>query len=198
MMVDVEVRRFGLERKVAELATRLGLPVVTTLLGRGLLADPQAPLGGTYLGVAGDPAITDRVEGSDALLLLGVVPCDTNFGISVRDIDLRRTIQALDRRVTLGHHTYPDVPLDALVDALLARAPANATPLAHASVEYPRGLAADDAAIAPSDIARAINDLISNGKRYPIAADMACRRAWACRRRAASVRSRWWATALSR
>jgi indolepyruvate decarboxylase len=172
MMVDVEVRRFGLEHKVAELATRLGVPVVTTLLGRGLLADPGAPLAGTYLGVAGDPAISELVEGSDALLLLGVVLCDSNFAISVRDIDLRRTIQALDRRVTLGHHTYPDVPLDALVDALLARASRRAAPAARARIEYPCGLAADDAPIAPNDIAKAVNDLIAHGTRYAIAADM--------------------------
>ena len=33
LMVGVEVRRFGLEDKVAELARRLGLPVVTSFLG---------------------------------------------------------------------------------------------------------------------------------------------------------------------
>jgi indolepyruvate decarboxylase len=39
--------------KVAELARRLGLPVVTSFMGRGLLADQDAPLVGTYMGVAG-------------------------------------------------------------------------------------------------------------------------------------------------
>jgi indolepyruvate decarboxylase len=41
LMVGVEVRRFGLEEKVAELARRLGLPVVTSFMGRGLLAEPM-------------------------------------------------------------------------------------------------------------------------------------------------------------
>ncbi|MDX6748617.1 thiamine pyrophosphate-binding protein [Geminicoccaceae bacterium 1502E] len=82
LMVDVEVRRFGLEACVAELARRLAVPVVTTFMGRGLLAGADAPLAGTYLGVAGEPALTDLVEGSDALVLLGVILCDTNFGVS--------------------------------------------------------------------------------------------------------------------
>jgi indolepyruvate decarboxylase len=172
MMVGVEVRRFGLERKVAELATRLGIPVVTSLLGRGLLSGTDAPLLGTYLGVAGAPALTRRVEESDALLLLGVIVCDGNFGISEKHLDLRRTIQALDRRVTLDHHTYPDVPLAELVDALLARVPATAGRQRFDRPVYPRELVADDAAIAPDDIARAVNDSLAEGPRYPVVADM--------------------------
>ena len=172
MMVGVEVRRFALEAKVAALATRLGVPVVTSILGRGLLADAQAPLAGTYIGVAGAPELTALVENSDALLLLGVIIADTNFGVSAQQIDMRRTIQALDERVTLGYHTYPGLPLAALVDALLARefAPRAVAPIA--PPVYPRGLVADDSPIAPNDIATAINDLMAASGRLPIAADV--------------------------
>ncbi|MBV8208455.1 MAG: indolepyruvate/phenylpyruvate decarboxylase [Burkholderiaceae bacterium] len=172
IMVGVEVRRFGLEAKVAELATRLGVPVVTSLSGRGLLADAASPLCGTYLGVAGTPEVTRLVEESDALLLLGVIVSDTNFGVSARHIDLRRTIQALDERVTLGYHVYPGLPLAALIDALLARASAPRRLLLLAPPAYPRGFVADDAPIAPTDIAVAVNDLMDSVGRFPIAADM--------------------------
>ncbi|MFO1071326.1 MAG: hypothetical protein U1E17_01175 [Geminicoccaceae bacterium] len=67
-------RRYGLEAKVAEPTRRLSIPVVTTFKGRGLLTGTGAPLAGTYLGVAGDPAVTTLVEESDGLLLLGVIP----------------------------------------------------------------------------------------------------------------------------
>jgi indolepyruvate decarboxylase len=172
MMVGVEVRRFALEARVAELATRLGVPVVTSILGRGLLVDTQAPLVGTYIGVAGTPELTALVENSDALLLLGVIIADTNFGVSARQIDMRKTIQALDERVTLGYHTYPGVPLAALVDALLARelVPRD-VPRIPAPV-YPRGLVADDSPITPNDIATAINDLMAATGRLSIAADV--------------------------
>ncbi len=80
------------------------------------------------------------VEESDALFLLGVILSDTNFGVSRRKIDLRRTIQALDRRVVLGYHLYPEIPLDALVDALLARVPAARRRFDVARPEHPRGL----------------------------------------------------------
>jgi indolepyruvate decarboxylase len=91
---------------VAELSRRLGLPVVTSFMGRGLLADADAPLVGTYMGVAGLPEVTELVETSDGLFLLGVIVCDTNFGVSASKIDLRKTIQALDEQVTIGYHTY--------------------------------------------------------------------------------------------
>lgn len=172
MMVGVEVRRFGLEGKVAMLARRLGIPVVTSVLGRGLLANADIPLLGTYLGVAGTREVTDLVEGSDALFLVGEIISDVSFGVSARRIDLRKTIQALDERVTLGYHTYPDIPLGAIVDALLQREFPARRALPVAPQAYPRGLAADDAAIAPDDIARGVNDLMASAGRLPIACDM--------------------------
>jgi indolepyruvate decarboxylase len=172
LMVDVEVRRFGLEDKVAELARRLALPVVTCFMGRGLLVNADAPLVGTYMGLAGDAETTRLVEDSDALVLLGVILSDTNFGVSRRKIDLRRTIQALDRRVTLGYHVYPDLPLGAVVDALLAKVPPSQQRFEVRKREYPYGLVADDQPIAPTDIARAVNDLMAAHGRLMIASDM--------------------------
>ncbi len=172
VLVDVEVRRYGLEAKVAELTRRLGIPVATTFMGRGLLSSTGAPLAGTYLGVAGDLAVTELVEGSDGLLLLGVILSDTNFGVNAGKLDLRRTMQALDRQVGMGFHQYRDIPLADLVEALLARA----VPLGRAAPApapgYPRGLVADEAAIAPDDIARGVNDLFARHGAMPIASDV--------------------------
>ena len=173
LMIGVEVRRFGLEEKVAELARRLALPVVTSLLGRGLLSDTDAPLLGTYIGVAGLPAIANLVEQSDALCLLGVIVSDTNLGVSSTHIDLRLAIQALNRQVTIGHHIYPEIPLGPLVDAMLARLPAQgAAAQRHAPATYPRNLPADAAAIQPLDIATAVNDLMGAHGKMPIATDI--------------------------
>jgi len=173
LMVDVEVRRFGLEARVVELARALRLPVVTTFMGRGLLSSPDAPLLGTYLGVAGDPAISALVEASDGLLLLGVILSDTNFAVSAGRLDLRRTVQALDREVRMNFHVWPDIPLADLVEALLARArPLGAGDLAASRKIYPKGLIEDDAPIAPMDVAIAVNDLFARHGAMPIAADM--------------------------
>lgn len=172
LMVGVEVRRFDLEAQVAALSRQLGIPVVTSILGRGLLAGHDAPLAGTYLGVAGDEAVTALVEDSDALLMLGVLVSDTNFGVSARQIDLRKAIHACDGEVTLGYHTYGHLPLGAVVRRLLERAPAARQMPTLAPPSYPHGMVADDAPIVPGDIARGVNDLMARHGVMPIAADM--------------------------
>ena len=173
LMAGVEVRRFGLEEKVARLSRNLGLPIVTSFMGRGLLVEHDAPLVGTYMGVAGIPEVTRLVEESDALFLLGEILSDTNFAVSESRIDLRKTIQALDGQVSLGYHTYADIPLAALVDRLLASAiepkPAR---IAACPQTFPTGLPDDDATITPTDIATAINDLMAEHGKLPIASDM--------------------------
>jgi indolepyruvate decarboxylase len=176
LMVGVEVRRYGLEARVAELAQRLRLPVVTSFMGRGLLAaSPAAPLG-TYLGRAGNPRIAALVEDADALLLLGVIFSDTNFGVSLQAIDLRRTIHAFDGAVSLGYHTYARVPLAALVETLLARLERHPLHAARAAVAPPAppptGLTPDDTPLTPLAIAAAVNDLMATHGRLPIAADV--------------------------
>ncbi|HMW56218.1 MAG TPA: indolepyruvate/phenylpyruvate decarboxylase [Accumulibacter sp.] len=172
LMVGVEVRRFGLEAKAAELARRLALPVVTSFMGRGLLAAANAPLMGTYLGIAGAPDVTTAVESSDGLFLLGVIISDTNFGVSDKKIDLRKTIQALDRRVTMGYHTYDAIGLESLVDALLARTVPSDRHFDVKKQDYPFDLPDDDAPLMPLDIATAVNDLMRDKGRMPIASDI--------------------------
>ncbi len=172
LMVGVEIRRYNLEDRVAEIARKLGFPVVTGFMGQGLLADAEAPLMGTYMGIAGTSKITRLVESSDALILLGVLLSDTNFGVSKKQIDLRQSIQALDGRVSLGHHIYPHIPLHALVDALLVRLKGRKDAKPIPKPVYPRNLKADDQPITPADIAKGVNDLMVKLGRMPMAVDV--------------------------
>lgn len=126
LLVGVEVRRYGLEPQVAELARRLAIPVVLNLMGQGLLAGQDVPMAGTYLGLAGDPQVAALVENSDGLLLLGVIVSDTDFAVSARRIDIRHAIHVFDGDVAMGHHVYHELPIAALVQALLERVAARA------------------------------------------------------------------------
>jgi indolepyruvate decarboxylase len=173
LMVGVEVRRYGLEERVAELARRLGVPVVTSFMGRGLLAHAQVPLIGTYLGLAGDPQVSEAVERSDALLLMGVIVSDTNFAVSARRMDLRQAIHVFDGNVALGHHVYHPLPISALVDALLLRVPRVDAPAALKGEGPVRhAVPADDTPVTPSDIAAAVNELLRQHGAMPLASDV--------------------------
>ncbi len=174
IVVDVEIRRYGVEDKIAALARKLNIPLVTTFMGRGLLEKADDVVAGTYLGAAGDPAITRLVEDADLLLMLGVILSDTNFALSNRAPDPRRTIMASSCEVQIGHHVYRDMPLADLIGALEGRAtpqaPRDRLPRQHSV--YPRGLPAADQPIAPSDIATAINDLFDRHGKMPMTSDI--------------------------
>ena len=143
LMVGVEIRRYGLEQEVALLSRKLGIPVATTFMGKGLLAGQPVDLRGTYMGIAGEQSLTDLVESSDGLFLLGVLLSDTNFGISEKKIDLRKTVLACDGSVSLGFHVYQNIPLQELVLNLNSKLADRPQPEV-ARFEHPKGLELTD------------------------------------------------------
>jgi indolepyruvate decarboxylase len=172
LMVGVEVRRFGLEKLVGELARRLHVPVVTSFMGRGLLAQGDTPVLGTYMGIAGQPDLTHLVEESDCLLLFGVILSDTNLGVSEQRITPRSAISARDGAVSMAWHQYHGVPLAALVEEMLRRVGPRQPRAEGNTPDHPKGLVADASPIEPTDIARAVNDLFARHGRMPMAADV--------------------------
>ncbi len=172
ILVGVEARRYDLEDRIAHLCQKLAIPVATSFMGRGLLAGRDLPLVGTYLGSAGDERPARTIEGADCLLMLGVILSDTNFGVSGRNIDMQKTIRALDRSVTFAHHRYDGIPLYPLVEALeeLAQPIGNATP--DFRPQYRFGLPEGDMALEPSHVAVALNDLFAEHGPMPVASDV--------------------------
>ena len=94
LLLDVEVRRFGLEAHVAELARLLQMSFLTTFMGRGLLASDAVREGvrlhGTYLDVAGDAATTALLDDSDLPVMLGAILSDVSFGVAAQCMDFTR------------------------------------------------------------------------------------------------------------
>lgn len=172
VMAGVELRRFKLENKISLLARKLGMPVTTTFMGNGLLVEDEDPLIGTYMGISGNQQVTETVESSDALLMLGVIFSDTNFGVSESRINMANCIVAADRNVRVGYHSYQEIPIEDLIDALLIRAEQKAIPELRKPAPPEGGLIADDEKIAPHDIAKGINDLFDKYGKMKIASDV--------------------------
>ncbi len=172
ILAGVEVRRYGLEEKVAELSRRLNLPVATSFMGRGLFSKSDCPFIGAYIGMAGDAAVCEAVEESDQLLMLGVIVCDTNFGVSAKRLDIRHTVNASDREVQVGYHGYRGLSLSELMDELLRQTQSSTRHATPVKPDYPRRLVADASPIVPTDIARAVNDLFDRHGPMTIASDI--------------------------
>ncbi len=172
LLLGVEVRRFGVEADVAKLASRLDIPTATTFMARGVGADADIPVIGTYLGLAGDAALRAVIEDADALLMLGVILCDTNFGVSNRQIDMRSAVHAFDGEVRFPNHLYPRVTLPTLLTALNEIARPIGRKVTVDTAPPPRDMPHDDEVITPVDVAAAVNDMFDRHDRLPIASDM--------------------------
>lgn len=173
LVAGVEIRRYGIEEQVAELARRLNIDVVTTLMGRGLLAcADDIRLQGTYLGGGVNEQVANLVEKSDAPLLIGVTLTDNNFGLSGQKLDFRQVILAADQQCSMGYHVYADIELKALVEKLIEKLPADYQKQQPLPQQYRSDFVADDAPITPNDIACVINELFKTHGKMPIAADM--------------------------
>lgn len=138
LVVGVEVHRFHLARRAVALAEALDLPVVSTFMGRGTFPDDHPRYAGTYLGPASPPGVRELVEESDCLLMLGALLADTNMGVRLTALDPRHLVLAVSRRVRTGFHVYEDVPLEALVEALIEHAGAG-EPSERGAAFRPRG-----------------------------------------------------------
>lgn len=175
LVVGVEVHRFRQERQVVELAERLGVPVVSTFMGRGTFPDEHPLFAGVYLGPASPPGVRELVEESDGLVFLGALLSDTNMGVHLKAIDPRRVTRAVSRAVHMGYARYDDVPLADFVAALLAGH--DGAPLLAAAPDFHRRrfeVAGDQPAAGPIRVAELIAEInrsFAQSGEMPVVAD---------------------------
>ncbi len=118
VIAGAQARRFGLEESVYRLAEGWQMPLLTSFMGKGLFAGKGWPHVGTYLGLAGRADLRAMVEDADLLFILGVTPCDTNWGISGKRVDARNAILATSDSVIVCGKKYEGLTVKSLVPAL--------------------------------------------------------------------------------
>jgi indolepyruvate decarboxylase len=121
IMAGVEVARHGLGPEVEFLAEKLGIPLVSTMLGKSAVAETHPRYLGVYAGVIEDAQVREYVERSDCLLLVGVSLNDVNLGGNTANLDPGRMILLSREGLTLGGRTVPGNGLGAIRS--LARMP---------------------------------------------------------------------------
>ncbi len=174
IMVDVEVKRFGLSRKVVQLAEKLQAPVVSSFMGRATYPINHPLFAGTYLGPAGDPKVMQLVENSDCLLLLGVIFADTNMALRLSHLNPKNLIHAISRHVTIGHHDYEHVTLETLLTKLISKMTRKTKKLGFQKKQPPPPKPIsyfDDSPIKVETMIHAINRLFSEKGTMPVIAD---------------------------
>lgn len=112
----VEIRRYGLEKEFTNLLEKSGYPYVTTILGKSIIYESHPQFAGVYMGKMGDPKVTDLIENSDCIIILGALMTDMNLGNA--QLDRRKTIYATADNLSIKYHFYKDVQLCDFINKL--------------------------------------------------------------------------------
>jgi indolepyruvate decarboxylase len=107
----VELYRERAEREFLRLAERMGAPVVTTPLAKGVFPMDHPQHMGIHIGPFSAEPIQRRVRQADLVLSLGNQLTDMNLGASKPQVVRDRSIWAIANRVNVSFHTYTDVTL---------------------------------------------------------------------------------------
>lgn len=111
IIAGVEMHRFGLQDELVSLAEQTGIPIAATILGKSVISERHPLYIGLYEGEMGNPEVTQFVENSDLILMLGTFLTDINLGIFTANLDPNKCILATSEELRISHHHYHDVPL---------------------------------------------------------------------------------------
>ncbi len=120
IIADVEIHRFGLQDKLLAFAEGAGIPMVSTILGKSVVSERHPLFAGLYEGAMGREEVTQFVESSDCVILLGAFMTDINLGINTAHLDPARCIDATSERLRISRHQYDGVLLADFLDGLIA------------------------------------------------------------------------------
>lgn len=123
ILAGVEIHRFGLQDRLLELAEPLNLPIAATLLSKSVISETHPLYVGVYEGGMSEEKVTQFVEESDCILMLGTFMTDINLGIFTANLDPEKCIDVTSEQLRISRHHYHDVLLGDFLKELTAAAP---------------------------------------------------------------------------
>lgn len=123
IIAGIEIHRFGLQDQVLKLAEQAQIPLAATLLGKSVVPEKHPLYIGLYEGAMGRAEVTQFVEESDCVLLLGAFMTDINLGIYTAKLEVSNCIYVTSEQLQISHHFYHQVSLESFLQELIAAAP---------------------------------------------------------------------------
>ena len=123
IIAGIELHRYGLQADAVALAEASGIPIAATMLAKSVISEVHPLYIGLYEGAMGRQEVTEFVEESDCLILLGTILTDIDLGIFTAKIDATKSIFATSEDLRISHHHFHDVLLDDFIRGLAAARP---------------------------------------------------------------------------
>jgi indolepyruvate decarboxylase len=118
IIAGVEIHRFSLQDRLLAFAEGAGIPITTTMLGKSVIGETHPQFVGIYEGAMGREEVTQLVESSDCVILLGAFMTDINLGIYTANLDPAKCIYASSESLQISHHHFHDVLLEDFIRGL--------------------------------------------------------------------------------
>ncbi len=119
IIAGIELSRFKLADLVLKFAETNGIPLVSTLLSKSVIPERHPLYLGVYQAAMGRQSVTQFVESSDCVLMLGAMITDVDTGIFTHNLDESRVIFATSEMVRIRYHHYRDILLQDFITGLL-------------------------------------------------------------------------------
>ncbi len=131
ILAGVEIHRFGLQDRLLALAEGAGIAMAASMQDKSVVSERHPLFVGIYEGGMGREEVTQFVEESDCVIILGAFMTDINLGIYTANLDPGRSIYATSETLRISHHHFDGVLLPDFIDGLIGaalKAPPRALP----------------------------------------------------------------------
>jgi indolepyruvate decarboxylase len=119
LVAGVELLRYGMQNAFKKLVEKTNIPVTSTLLGKSAFGERDPLYLGMYEGGLSKEQVRQYVEGSDCLIMLGVLLTDLDLGIFTANLDQGNSIYSTSEKTSIRYHTYNAVYLNGFLQGLL-------------------------------------------------------------------------------
>ena len=154
-----------------KLAEKLGAPVVTTILAKGVFPMDHPQHMGIHVGTFSAKEINQRVREADLVLAFGTQLTDLNLGATKSQVERDRSVWATSNRVNVSFHSYTDVMLKNFVEGLVAQR----LPKIREKITYydnlKRGERSAKKKLSINDMLVEVNDFLSEHGGYDVFAE---------------------------
>ncbi len=120
ILAGVEIHRFGLQDRLLALAEGAGIPMAASMQDKSVVSERHPLFVGIYEGGMGREEVTQFVEESDCVIILGAFMTDINLGMYTAKLDPGRCIYATSEMLRISHHHFDGVQLPDFIDGLIA------------------------------------------------------------------------------
>lgn len=118
VIAGMEVHRFGLQEILLKFIERSGLPFVTGVLGKSVIAENHPQFLGVYAGAMSPEDVRKAVEESDCVIAIGPLITDLATGMFSHHINPSQAIMCSPEGLLIGSHSYPGVTMEKFLEVI--------------------------------------------------------------------------------